>query len=306
MSDKKPTILIVDGDGLLTRAHFAMGGEYLRKEIINGELATYEIGGVHKSIQVIQRQMEFWSADALLVAFDPTGSKTFRHRLYAEYKAGRQPKPLGLVKSKEILISTLRLMGDTIVHATDVEADDILATAAKLAGVSGWRAIISSHDKDLMVLAEDAHVVIAPPFQADPMTDASILEKFGVYPGQITDYLSLLGDVADNIPGVDGCGHKTAGTYLKKYSTLEKIVAAALSGEITKKLGDSFRAQGKRALAFRDLMNLKKDVPGVPDPFECKGNTPDFEKLALFLEDLEFYDFAKQARAELADCALSF
>lgn len=306
MSEKKPTILVVDGDGLLTRAHYAMGGEYMRQEVIDGVPTKFEVGGVHKTIQVIQRQLELWSADALLVAFDPTGSKTFRHRLYADYKAGRPEKPLGLVKSKEILMQVLRLMGDTVVHAIDVEADDILATVAEMAGPAGWRAVVSTHDKDLMVLAELGHVIIAPPFQSDPMTPDSIWAKFGVHPAQITDYLALLGDDADNIPGVTGCGHKTAGSFLQKYHTLEGIVDAANRGEIMKKIGESFRAQGKRSIAFRDLMLLKKDVPNIPAPSLCKGTTPDFEKLARFLESIEFYDFAKQARAELAEMSPAF
>lgn len=295
---KQKTILYIDGDGLLTRAHYAAGHEYLCDYI--------EVGGVYTSIRKLRNQIQSWDADGLLVAFDPTGTKTFRHELYHAYKEGRPPKPEGLIQSKVYLMQALRLMGATVVHATDVEADDILATGAHLAKQYGWRAVISSHDKDLFVLAQDDHVVIAPPYAYEPMTRDAIKAKFGIECHQVTDFLALQGDAADNIPGVDLCGEKKAAANLQKYGTLEGIIAAAHANELSKSLGANMRMQGKRAIAFRDLMRLKHDVPNVPHPENCGfGECKHDELIALFTK-LGFHDLADEARAERAEVEIPF
>lgn len=288
--DKQKTILIVDGDGLLTRAHYGAGHEYFYD--------GYEVGGVYTSIRKIRNQIQAWDADSLLVAFDPTGTKTFRHELYHAYKDGRPPKPEGLVKSKTLLIKILRYMGAAVFHATDVEADDVLATGAVLAKQSGWRAVISSHDKDLYELAKHDNVVIAPPFDYEEKTRDAIREKLGIECVQVTDYLALLGDAADNIPGVDLCGPKKAATLLKKYQTLEAILAAANANEVSKALGENLRQQGKRAIAFRNLMRLKDDVSDVPLPDNCGFGVCNYGELIPLLTTLGFHDLADEARSE--------
>lgn len=295
---KQKTILIVDGDGLLTRAHYGAGHEYFYD--------GHEVGGVYTSIRKIRNQIQAWDADALLVAFDPTGTKTFRHEQYHLYKDGRPPKPEGLVRSKVYLMQALRYMGAKVVHATDVEADDILATGANLAQQCGWRAIISSHDKDLFELAKDDHVVIAPPYAFEPMTKEAIKEKFGIECHQVTDFLALQGDEADNIPGVDLCGAKKAASHLQKYGTLEGILAAAHANELSKGLGANMRAQGKRTIAFRDLMRLKHDVPNVPLPEDCGFAECQHDQLIPLFTKLGFHDLADEARSEQAEMAVPF
>lgn len=295
---KQKTLLIIDGDGLLTRAHYGAGHEYL--------CDGFEVGGVYTSIRKIRNQINAWDADGLLMAFDPTGTKTFRHDLYHLYKDGRPPKPEGLVQSKRYLMQALRLMGATVVHATDVEADDVLATGVQLAKQYGWRAVVSTHDKDLFVMAGEEHVIIAPPYAFEPMTKEAIKEKFGIECHQVTDFLALLGDEADNIPGVDLCGAKKAATLLQKYGTLEGIVAAAHANELSKGLGENLRKQGKRAVAFRDLMRLKHDVPNVPHPESCGFAACRHDELIDLFTKLGFHDLADEARSEQAEMVVPF
>lgn len=276
------TMLIVDGDGLLARSHFAVG-----KDIYNKD--NMEVGGVDKVIRVLMRQIDTWNAQALFVAFDPWGRNTIRQQAYAQYKANREPKPAGLVYSKQILMPILEALGATILLDEHYEADDLVGAmvhrtrAESLAvGEEPWQAVVSSHDKDLLGLTEYGHAVVAPPFQLDTFRAADVEQKLGIIPERMMDYLALLGDSVDNIPGVEHCGKVRAAALLKKYGTLESIVEAAQRGEIAKKLGESLRNQGGRAIAFRDIMRLHVNAP-IPDPGSCMIGEVEYNRLLPIL-----------------------
>ena len=279
------TILIVDGDGLLARSHFATGKDIFTKDNV-------EVGGVDKAIRVLMRQLDMWNAEYLFVAFDPWNRNTVRHREYAQYKANREPKPEGLVHSKKILMPILESMGAVIALDEDYEADDLVGAMVHRTSPANlvddgetWQAVVSSHDKDLLGLTDYAHVVVSPPFQTETLRAKDVETKLGIVPARIMDYLALLGDSVDNIPGVDQCGKTRAAALLQKYGTLEAIVAAAQRGEIAKKLGDALRSQGNRAIAFRDVMRLRVDAP-IPDPGTCGiGEVKYNQLLPLLLEN---------------------
>ena len=269
------TMLIVDGDGLLVRSHYAMGKEIMTKN-------NLEVGGVDKFVQVLRRQILTWDADAVFLAFDPTGPTTVRHKEYKDYKGNREPKPPGLIHSKSITPRIMAAMGAAVYNHDDYEADDLVAAMVHATAGGEWRAIVSSHDKDLLGLTTYDHVIISPPFQVDPIKRADVFTKMKVHSHQIMDYLALLGDAADNVPGVEHCGEVRASALLDKYGTLEAIVEAAESGKIANKVGEAIRRQGKRAVAFRDLMVLRHHAP-ILDVAACTIGQPAYNTLLPLL-----------------------
>lgn len=284
------TMLIVDGDGLLVRSHYAVG-----KDIMT--VNNLEVGGVDKFVQVLRRQIRTWDADAVFLAFDPTGPTTVRHKEYKDYKGNREPKPPGLIHSKSIIAGIMAAMGAAVYNHDDYEADDLVAAMVHATAGGEWRAVVSSHDKDLLGLTTYDHVIIAPPFQVDPIKRADVFDKMKVHSHQIMDYLALLGDEADNIPGVDGCGKGKASALLEKYGTLEKIIEAAERGEIAKKMGEYLRLQGKRALAFRDLMVLRHQAP-ILDVGACTIGQPAYNTLLPLLLENNLMALYKEAQAD--------
>lgn len=284
------TMLIVDGDGLLARSHFAVGKEIMTRD-------NLEVGGIDKFIHVLRRQIRTWDADAVFIAFDPMGPTTFRHKQYKDYKGNRDEKPAGLLYSKSIIAKIMQAMGAATLHHDEYEADDLVASMVHATTGGAWRAVVSSHDKDLLGLAAYEHVVIAPPFQMEPIRREDVVTKLNVQPEQVMDYLALLGDDADNVPGVDGCGKRKASDLLAKYGTLEAILEASKAGEITKKLGDSFRMQGARTLAFRDLMALRISVPILAIE-ACAIGEPAYNTLLPLLLDNNLMSLYKEAKID--------
>ncbi len=284
------TMLIVDGDGLLVRSHYAVGKDIMTR-------ADLEVGGVDKFVHVLRRQIRTWDADAVFIALDPTGPTTVRHKEYAAYKGNREPKPPGLIHSKSILGSIMSAMGAAVHYHDEYEADDLVAAMVHATAGGEWRAVVSSHDKDLLGLTTYEHVIIAPPYQIEPIKREDVFAKMKVQPEQIMDYLALLGDEADNIPGVDGCGKGKASALLEKYGTLESIVAAAERGEIANKLGECIRRQGKRAVAFRDLMVLRHQAP-ILDVAACAIGDPAYNTLLPLLLENNLMALYKEALAD--------
>lgn len=284
------TMLIVDGDGLLVRSHYAVGKEIMTKD-------NLEVGGIDKFVHVLRRQIRTWDADAVFIAFDPTGPTTFRHKEYKDYKGNREPKPEGLIHSKKIIPAIMAAMGAAVHNHDDYEADDLVAAMVHATAGGEWRAIVSSHDKDLLGLTTYDHAIVAPPFQIDAIKREDVLVKMKVRSDQIMDYLALLGDEADNIPGVDGCGKGKASALLEKYGNLEAVIDAAERGEIAKKMGESIRRQGKRALAFRDLIKLRHDAP-ILSVAACTIGEPAYNTLLPLLLNNNLMSLYNEALAD--------
>ncbi|AOJ06351.1 DNA polymerase I [Burkholderia mayonis] len=231
------TLLLVDGSSYLYRAYHAMpdlrgpGGE--------------PTGALYGIINMLRRMRKDVSAEYSACVFDAKG-KTFRDDLYAEYKAHRPPMPPDLSLQIEPIHAAVRALGWPLLMIEGVEADDVIGTLAKEAERRGMKVIVSTGDKDLAQLVT-GHVTLINTMTNEALDRDGVLAKFGVPPELIVDYLSLIGDTVDNVPGVEKCGPKTAVKWLSQYGTLDGVVEHA--GEIKGVVGDNLR----RALDFLPL-----------------------------------------------------
>ena len=220
----------------------------------------------------------------LAVVFDAPG-KTFRDELYADYKAHRPPMPDELVGQIEPLHAIVRALGLPLLQVEGVEADDVIGTLATQATAAGLDTLVSTGDKDMAQLVDGSVKLV------NTMTDTvldrdGVVEKFGVPPERIVDWLALIGDTSDNIPGVPGVGPKTASKWLTQYGSLDALVAQA--GEIPGKVGENLRAALKQLPLARQLATLHCDVPLTLKPTELKRALQDDAKLRELFARLEF------------------
>ena len=222
-------LILVDGSSYLFRAYHAL------PKLTNsrGE-ATGALVGV---LNMLRRLMDEYRPEYMAVVFDTPGP-TFRDDLYPAYKATRPPMPEDLREQIEPLHTLVRALGLPLLAVPEVEADDVIGTLATQAAAAGIGTLISTGDKDLAQLVGPCVTLVNT--MSDTLLDpAGVLEKFGVAPGQIVDWLSLVGDSVDNIPGVPKCGPKTAVKWLQTYGSLDGVIAhaAEVKGAVGESLG---------------------------------------------------------------------
>ena len=216
MTTRYPLVL-VDASGYLFRAYHAM------PKLTNsrGE-ATGALVGV---LNMLRKLIDEHRPDYIGVVFDAAG-KSFRNDLYPAYKAQRPPMPEDLREQIQPLQDIIRAMGLPLLVVPDVEADDVIGTLATQAAAQGLRTLISTGDKDMAQLVDDQVTLINT--MTDTLLDpAGVREKFGVPPERIVDYLSLMGDSVDNVPGVPKCGPKTAAKWIEELGDLDGVIAKA-------------------------------------------------------------------------------
>ncbi|SOE63449.1 DNA polymerase I [Caballeronia arationis] len=223
------TLLLVDGSSYLYRAYHAMPD-------LRGPDGG-PTGALYGMINMLRRLRREINAEYSACVFDAKG-KTFRDDWYADYKANRPSMPDDLSRQIEPIHVTVRALGWPLVMIEGVEADDVIGTLAVAAEKRGMKVIVSTGDKDLAQLVTD-RVTLINTMTNETLDRAGVLNKFGVPPERIVDYLSLIGDTVDNVPGVEKCGPKTALKWLAQYETLDGIVAHA--GEIKGAVGDNLR-----------------------------------------------------------------
>lgn len=223
------TLLLVDGSSYLYRAYHAMPD-------LRGPDGG-PTGALYGMINMLRRLRREINAEYSACVFDAKG-KTFRDDWYADYKANRPSMPDDLSRQIEPIHVTVRALGWPLVMIEGVEADDVIGTLAVAAEKRGMKVIVSTGDKDLAQLVTD-HVTLINTMTNETLDRAGVLGKFGVPPERIVDYLSLIGDTVDNVPGVEKCGPKTALKWLTQYDTLDGIVAHA--AEIKGAVGDNLR-----------------------------------------------------------------
>lgn len=223
------TLLLVDGSSYLYRAYHAMPD-------LRGPDGG-PTGALYGMINMLRRLRREINAEYSACVFDAKG-KTFRDDWYADYKANRPSMPDDLSRQIEPIHVTVRALGWPLVMIEGVEADDVIGTLAVAAEKRGMKVIVSTGDKDLAQLVTD-HVTLINTMTNETLDRAGVLNKFGVPPERIVDYLSLIGDTVDNVPGVEKCGPKTALKWLTQYDTLDGIVAHA--NEIKGAVGDNLR-----------------------------------------------------------------
>ncbi len=215
MTDK--TLLLVDGSSYLYRAYHAM------PDLRGPEgVPTGAIRGMVAMMKLLRDQI---GADYAACVFDAKG-KTFRDDWYPEYKANRSSMPEDLALQIEPIHAVVEMLGWPIIMVPGIEADDAIGTLARAATAAGWKTVISTGDKDLAQLVDD-HVTLINTMSNETLDVAGVLAKFGVPPHQIIDYLALIGDTVDNVPGVNKVGPKTAVKWLQEHGSLDGVIAAA-------------------------------------------------------------------------------
>ena len=274
MPDQPPFIL-VDGSSYLFRAYHALPPLTNSK----GE-PTGAIVGV---INMLRKLINEYHPRHMAVVFDTPG-KTFRHDLYPEYKANRPPAPEDLVAQIDPLYEIVRAMGLPLLLVQGVEADDVIGTLARQAAEQGMETLISTGDKDMAQLVDD-HVTLINTM-SDTVTDVQgVKDKYGVAPEQIIDYLALMGDAADNIPGVHKCGPKTAAKWLQQYGSLDQVIAHA--DEFKGKIGEYLREGLEQLPLSRQLATIDTGVPLDWKPSELLPAQADVDRLRQLYTSIE-------------------
>jgi len=267
--------ILVDGSSYLFRAFHALPP----LENSKGE-PTGALVGV---INMIRKLINEYQPSHMAVVFDAPG-KTFRDDLYPEYKAHRPPTPQELKNQIAPLHEAVRAMGLPLLVVEGVEADDVIGTLARQAAAEGRHTLISTGDKDMAQLV-DEHVTLINTMSDTVTDEAGVMDKFGVRPDQIIDYLALMGDKVDNIPGVPKCGPKTAAKWLAEFDTLDGVVANADS--IKGKIGEALREHLGELPLSRQLTTIKTDVPLELAPADLTPAAPDTDKLREIYSHIE-------------------
>ena len=241
-------LILVDGSSFLFRAYHAIPP--LTNPLGEPTNAIYGVSNM------LRKLIAEYHSDYITVVFDAPG-KTFRNDLYDQYKAHRPPMPDDLRVQIEPLHHLIRAMGLPLIMEYGVEADDVLGALAQHAEQQGFKVIISTGDKDMAQLVTE-HIILENTMTNTRMDIQGVIDKFGVKPEQIVDYLALMGDTSDNIPGVPKVGPKTAAKWLEQYQTLENLVANA--DKITGKIGENLRASLDQLPIAKQLTTIKCDL----------------------------------------------
>jgi DNA polymerase I len=279
------TLVLVDGSSYLYRAFHALPD--LRNA--SGE----PMGAIYGVINMLRKLLADYKADYCAVVFDAKG-KTFRDDLYAEYKANRPAMPDDLGSQIAPLHDTIRALGWPILTIDGVEADDVIGTLARQAEAAGMRCIISTGDKDLTQLV-DARTTWINTMSNEKLDIEGVKAKFGVPPDKIVDYMTLVGDAIDNIPGVDGVGPGYASKWINQFGSLDNLVANA--SQITGSRGDNLRKTLDWLPKARELLTVKCDVPLPFKPHELVLAPRDNAKLAELFSRFGFRSWLREVTA---------
>lgn len=293
------TLLLVDGSSYLYRAYHALPD--LRGP---GGVPT---GAIHGIVAMLKKAVQDLRPEHAVCVFDAPG-KTFRDDWYAEYKAHRTPMPEDLVRQIEPIHEVVKLLGWPVLMVPGIEADDAIGTLACLGAKSGHEVVISTGDKDLAQLV-DEHVTLINTMTMEKLDAAGVLAKFGVPPARIVDYLSLVGDTVDNVPGVEKVGPKTAAKWIAEHGSLEGVIAAA--GSIKGVAGENLRKaldwlpMGRKLVTVVTDCDLAKEVPGFPSLDALALREPDREGLLDFYDRYGFKTWKKELEGGAAAPAVA-
>ena len=276
MSATRRRLVLVDGSSYLYRAFHALPALTNSKGRPTG--AAY---GMTNMLKRLEAEV---APELAAVVFDAKG-KTFRDDLYPEYKANRPPMPGELRAQIEPIHALVRALGFPVLEVGGVEADDVIGTLAEKGKEAGLDVLVSTGDKDMAQLV-DEHVTMVNTMDGAVLDAAGVKGKFGVPPESIVDYLALVGDTVDNVPGVPKVGPKTAAKWLARYGTLDALVARA--GEIKGKVGESLRASVDRIPLSKELVTIRRDVALDVGPLDLALREPDVEALKALYGELEF------------------
>lgn len=275
MSDKKP-IILVDGSSYLYRAFHALPA------LANSK--NFPTGAVKGMISMLRVLLKEYDPEYMAVIFDAKG-KTFRDDLYKEYKATRKAMPEELAQQIEPIHQIIKAMGLPLICIKGVEADDVIGTLAQHAAKNKLKTLISTGDKDLAQLVSK-DITLINTMTNTIMDPSGVAEKFGVGPDLIIDYLTLIGDTSDNIPGVPKVGPKTAVKWLQEFGSLDNIINNA--EKIGGKVGENLREFIPQIPLTRSLVQIKLDVDIPFDINELKIKPADKKELITLYKEMEF------------------
>jgi DNA polymerase I len=261
------TLVLIDGSSYLFRAYHALPKLSSSRGDPTGALL-----GVLNMINKLCREEP---TEHIAVVFDAPG-KTFRDAMFEKYKSNRPPMPDELRAQVDPLLSAVQAMGLPLLRIEGVEADDVIGTLCRRAVAQGLKVIVSTSDKDMAQLVED-NITLVNTMSGSVLDREGVKARFDVWPEQIIDWIALVGDTSDNIPGVPKVGAKTAAKWLNEYGTIDKVIANA--DAIGGKVGESLREHLEQLRLSRELATIREDVALPFRPDELKRTPPDVDSL---------------------------
>ena len=274
-------LILVDGSSYFFRAFHALPPLTNSKE--------QPTGAIYGVANMVKRLIKDYQSKHMAIVFDAKG-KTFRDEWYPAYKAHRPPMPVELSSQFEPLLQLLSAMGLPLLTIDGVEADDVIGTLAHQAHLQGIPVVISTGDKDMAQLVNE-NITLINTMSNQVLDKEGVKEKFGVSPEQIIDYLTLVGDTSDNVPGVTKCGPKTAVKWLSHYHTLDELLAHA--DDIDGKIGEHLRASIPHLALSKKLVTIKRDVALPKTPQELILQPENRDQLIDLTRELEFKTWLK-------------
>ena len=268
---KKEIFIIVDGSSYLYRAYYAL--PHLKNK--NGQ----HTGAIFGVTNMINKLLNDYTPKYLSIVFDARG-KNFRHELFSEYKANRKSMPVELSEQVEPILEFIKHMGINLIQYPNVEADDVIASLVNTHSENS-KIMISSGDKDLAQLV-NKNVTLINSLDGKELDENGVVSKFGVHPSQIKDYLTLVGDTSDNIPGVPKIGPKTAVTLLKEYKSLDNILKEKENLKDT--IRKNIESVSKMIEVSQKLISLKSDLDIEKDISKFSIQSSDTKLLSDFFD----------------------
>lgn len=278
---KKFPVVLVDGSSYLFRAYHALPPLTNRQ----GE----HTGAIYGVINMIRRLINDYQPRYVAVVFD-TKEKTFRHDMYQDYKANRPEMPEELASQIKPLHEIIKALGLPLIMAPGYEADDVIGCLVKQAEKKGLNCLISTGDKDMAQLVND-HVTLINTMNNQLLDEQGVVDKFGVKPDQIIDYLTLIGDTSDNVPGVDKVGPKTAVKWLQQYHRLDDIISNA--DQIGGKVGENLRSALDYLPLSKKLVTIDCAMPLDIELTELNRQPQDQQALVEWFKRFEFTSWLK-------------
>ena len=278
----KKRLVLVDGSSYLYRAYHAL------PKLTNSK--GDPTGAIHGVLNMLNKLIKEEPTEHFVVVFDAPG-KTFRDEMYEAYKANRPPMPDDLRAQIEPLLAVIPAMGIPLLRVVGVEADDVIGTLCREGVAAKMDVLVSTGDKDMAQLV-DANITLVNTMSGTLLDREGVKKKFDVFPEQIIDYLALVGDASDNIPGVPKVGAKTAAKWLNEHGSVEKIIESADS--ITGKVGESFRDNLEQLALSQKLATIQQDVELEQGPGDLAKIAPDVEALRKLYTQLELRTLLRQ------------
>ena len=290
---KQPQLILIDGSSYLYRAFYVP--QLKRMQTSSGQ----PTGAIFGIVNMIKSLMTEYPESNVVAIFDAKG-KNFRHELFTDYKANRPSMPDELRSQIEYVHRAVKALGLPLVAMPGVEADDVIGTYAKLASDAGQTVLVASGDKDLAQIVNDK-VNLIDTMKKVILDEAGVVDKFGVRPDQIIDYLALMGDTSDNIPGVPKVGPKTAVKWIAEYGSLAGVVENA--DKIGGKVGENLREFLPQLPLSKDLVTIRCELDVEPSLAELKQIDPDKDELIELYQTLQFKKMLADLGADVAPAA---